>query len=75
MDDFKSLETLLKNRNAILEFIEDDMPQSNDVKELIGVVKIFYTRHIFEECRNLALNIDNFTQKDEDNDYEEFDYD
>lgn len=75
MDNFKTLETLLRNRKAILEFIKDDMPQSNDVKELIGVVKLFYTRLILEECRHLALDTDNFTQKDADDDFEEIDYD
>ena len=68
MDDFKSLESLLRNHSIILEFIKDDMPQTNDVKELAGVVKIFYTRHILKECRNLALNIDDPAQVDDDAD-------
>ena len=75
MKEFKALESLLRNHNVILEFIKDDMPQTNDVKELAGIVKIFYTRHILKECRNLTLDIDDRAQVDDDADDDaEIDY-
>lgn len=74
LEDFNSLESLLKNRNFILELIKDEMPQTDDVKELAGAVESFYTRHILKECRNLALDTDNLTHADDADDCAEVDY-
>ena len=72
-DKYKKISGLLKNRAALLEFIKDDLHQSDDVAAAASLISNFYDSLIVIECAAI-LEKTNSVAQDVSDDFSEDDH-
>ena len=72
-DKYKKISGLLKNRAALLEFIKDDLHQSDDVAAAASLISNFYDSLIDLECAAI-LEKSNSVAHDVSDDFSEDDH-